>query len=91
MKDNSAVKIAQRRVNRNAAPWIGGIAILVTVLSFLGAFLFNEVVAAPKIYETIEQHDRDIDKQEQDRQRVEDRINEGFQKIQDLILDLHKK
>ena len=85
------VKVAQGRVNRNAAPWIGGIAVFVAVLSFLGAFLFNEVTAAPKVYETIEQHQRDIDKQERDRQMVEDKIDKGFDRIHRLILDLHKK
>jgi len=91
MKDGSAVKAVQQKVNNNAAPWIGGISILLAVLGFLGAFLFNEVTASPKTYETIESHRRDIDKQEQDRRRVEDKIDSGFEKIQKLILDLHKK
>jgi cell division protein FtsB len=86
-----AIKAAQNRVNGNAAPWIGGIAVFISVLGFLGAFLFNEVTAAPKIYETIEQHQRDVDKQERDRQMVEDKIDKGFDKIYRLILDLHKK
>ena len=85
------IKTAQKKVNSNAAPWIGGISILVAVLSFLAAFLFNEVTAMPKTYKTIEAHERDMDKVEKRQQRIEDKIDRGFENLQKTILDLHKE
>lgn len=85
------VQAAQDKVNSNAAPWIGGLGILIAVLSFLAAFLFNEVVAAPKTYTTIEQHQRDVDKINERQTRIEDKIDKGFDRLHETILDLHKE
>ena len=84
------MQAARAKVNRNAAPWIGGIAVFISILSFLGVFLFNEVTAAPKTYQTIEQHDRDIDKVDRRQERIEKKIDDGFTAITKHLLDLKK-
>jgi hypothetical protein len=84
------LQAAQDKVNRNAAPWIGGMAVLVSLLSFLGAFLFTEVTAAPKTYQTIMQHQRDVDRQDLEQRELERKIDDGFNKVIDKMIDLHK-
>ncbi len=89
-KMKAKMQAAQEKVNKNVAPWLGGLAVLLSILGFLGAFMFNRVVAAPSTYQTIEQHQRDMDKTERRQERIEKKIDDGFTTITKHLLDLKK-
>lgn len=86
-----AIKAASDSASNNTLSWFGAVGILLGVLGFLGAYLFNEVSAMPKVYETTEQHQRDMDKQDERQRIIEKKLDDGFDGVQKLILDLHKK
>ena len=68
------MQAAQDKVNSKPARWLGGISALVAVLGFLGVFLFTQVTAAPTTYESIENHNRDVDKQERRQEIIEKKL-----------------
>lgn len=82
------------KINKKPAMWIGIVSavfvLTLGVYGFLGAHIFNEVEAAPKTYETKEDHNIDIDRIEKGQDRIEDKIDSGFKEIRKMILDLHK-
>ena len=85
------MQAAQEKVNKNPTPWILTMGILISVLSFIGVFIFTQVTAAPTTYETIAQHDRDVDRQDREQKEMAKKIDDGFNRIHDLIIELHKK
>jgi hypothetical protein len=82
------MKKAQEKVNSNPAIWIFIMGLVFTVafgvVGFIGTFTFNEVAAAPKVYETKADHNRDVDRIEEGQYRIEDKIDKLIEKVGEL-------
>jgi hypothetical protein len=82
------VKNAQDRVNSNPAVWILVLGTVFTallgIMGFIGAFTFNEVAAAPKVYETKDDHNRDIDRIYEGQNRMEGKIDKLIESVGQL-------
>jgi hypothetical protein len=82
------MKKAQDRINSNPAIWIMLVSVVFTaalgLLGFFGTFTFNEVAAAPKIYETKDDHNRDVDRIEDGQIRIEGKIDKLIEKVGQL-------
>ena len=85
------VKAVHEHANKKSAMWIYILGLFIGLLGFLGTFLFNQVAALPATYTTIEQHNRENDRQDRRQEIIEKKIDDGFQQIRELIIDLHKK
>jgi hypothetical protein len=86
------MKQTVERINNKPAMWIGLLTAIflgaLGIYGFLGAHIFNEVQAAPKTYETKDDHNRDINRIEITQRRIEDKIDKGFSELRDAINDL---
>lgn len=70
--------------------WRGTVLVLIGVLSFLGSWIFTEVSAAPKVYQTKEEQRAVDNRQDTEIRAIRSEVQEGFKETQRIILDLHK-
>jgi len=76
--------------NGNGIVWRSAIGILVAVLSFLSAFMFNKVVSLPETYIKIPQSKEMHQSQEKKIEHIEQKIDDGFNRIQEQYIEINK-
>jgi hypothetical protein len=88
---------ARFKQNKPTWLWRGALTILFAILSFLGAWLFTEVSAAPKVYQTKtaantseEKQGKTDERQDTEIREVRKEIQEGFRRTQEMIIDALK-
>jgi len=87
------VATLKEEFRRNKPTWIWrAVALgLLGVIGFLGSWIFTEVSAAPSKFATKVEVRRENDRQDIEIRSIEEKIDEGFEKTQRMIFELHKK
>ena len=71
---------------------VGGLlGVLLTVGSFFGAWGFMEIQDIPKVYETKNDHDRDLTRIEKRQTTIIEKVDDGFDNVNEKLFDIVEK
>jgi len=76
--------------NGKGVIWRSAIGILVALLSFLSAFMFNKVVAMPETYIKIEAQAKIEESQDRRQEKLEEKIDNGFNTLQQQFTEINQ-
>jgi len=82
--------MAEKDENGKGVIWRSAVGILIALLSFLSAFMFNKVVAMPEIYVKIPQNKEMHQAQDKRVDQIEIKIDNGFNRIQEQYIEINK-
>lgn len=61
-----------------------------SVIGFIGSFVFYRVYDMPQVYETVEHNQMLHNKQDAAQKRLEDKLDNGMNRISDQIQDINR-